>query len=207
MALSDLSFGLYTDDELTTPFTGLFQLTHQTDLSDNPQDFQLWFGSTVSGRQLQANSNPGVDNITITPTDTLANWEAATAYSLGYMIEPSTPNGFVYRATVGGTSHASVEPTWPTTGIGSTVTDGTVTWALVGAKHPITEIKLALDAGDLGSATPGAALNLGTTIDSGDANAVEINIRITNTVTTVYSDTGYPQMGIFINEVIETEAP
>lgn len=205
MALSDLSFKLYTDDALTTPFSGLFQLTHQTDLSDNPQDYQLWFGSTISGQQLQANSDPGVDNITLTPTDTLDGWEVATAYGLGAMIEPSTPNGFVYRATVAGTSHATTEPTWPIVGIGSTVTDGTVTWALVGAKHPITELKLALTAGGLAGATGGAALSLGTTIDGGVVNAVEVNLRITNTVTTVYSDTGYPEIGVYINEVIETE--
>ena len=205
MALSDLTFKLYTDSGLTTLFTGLFQLTHLTDLSDNPQDFQLWFGSNTADRQLQANSNPGVDDIVLTPTDTLASWAAATAYSLGAMREPTTPNGFVYRVTVAGTSHASVEPTWPTSGIGTTVTDGTVTWALVGAKHPTTEIKLALTAGGLAGATPGAALNLGDTILSDVANAVEINMRVTNTVTTVYSNTGYPQIGIFVNEVLETE--
>lgn len=206
MALTDLSFKLYTDDTLTTPFTGLLQLTHQTDLSDNPQDFTLYFGSTLSSRQLQANSSPGVDDITLTPTDTLPSWAANTAYGLGVMREPTTPNGFVYRVTVGGTSHATTEPTWPTSGIGSTVTDGTVTWALVGAKHPITEVKLALDPGDLGTATPGAALDIGTLIEGGAVNAVEINIRLTNTVTTVYSDTGYAQIGIFLNQVIETEA-
>ena len=207
MALGDLSFKLYLEDTLTTPFTGLFQLTHQTDLSDNPQDYQLWFGSVLTDRQLEANSNPGVDNITLTPTDTLEEWETSEAYATGFMIEPSTPNGYVYRATVGGTSHATTEPTWPTSGIGSTVTDNTITWALVGAKHPTTEVKLALTAGGLAGATPGAALSLGTTIDGGDSNAVEINLRVTNTVTTVYADTGYPQIGIFINEVIETEIP
>lgn len=205
MALTDLSFKLYLEDTLTTEFSGLYQLVHLTDLSDNPQDFQLWLGSLETGRQLQANSSPGVDQITLTPTDTLDDWVAATAYSVGNMVEPTTPNGFVYRVTIGGTSHASIEPTWPTVGIGTTVTDGTVTWELVGARHEITEIKLALTSGGLAGATGGAALDLGDTILSGAVNAVEVNIRITNAVTTVYSDTGYPEIALFINEVVETE--
>lgn len=205
MALDDLSFKLYLEDTLSTEFVGLYQLVHLTDLSDNPQDFQLWLGSLEVGRQLQANSSPGVDDITLTPTDTMAEWQTAHAYTVGNMRQPTTPNGYVYRVTIAGTSHASIEPTWPTVGIGSTVTDGTVTWALVGAMHPITEIKLALTSGGLAGATGGAALNLGDTILSEVANAVEVNIRVTNTVTTVYSDTGYAEIGLFINEVVETE--
>lgn len=205
MALNDLSFKLYTDAGLTTPFSGLYQLLHQTDLSDNPQDFQLWFGSTNTLNQVQATSDPGVDQITLTPTDTLAEWDTATVYATGYLIQPTTPNGLKYRATVGGTSHATTEPTWPTVGIGSTVTDGTVTWALVGAHHPITELKLALTAGGLPGATGGAALNLGTTIEGGVAEAVEVNLRVTNTVTTVGSNTGYHEIGVFVNNITETE--
>lgn len=205
MALADLSFKLYTDSGLTTPFSGLYQLLHQTDLSDNPQDFQLWFGSTNSLNHVQATSDPGVDQITLTPTDTLPEWDNATPYTVGYLVQPTTPNGLKYRCTIAGTSHATTEPTWPTVGIGSTVTDGTVTWTLVGAHHPITEVKLALTSGGLPGATGGAALNLGTVIDGGSANAVEVNLRVTNTVTTVGSNTGYHEIGIFVNNITETE--
>lgn len=205
MALSDLSFKLYEDDTLTTPFGGLLQLVHNTDLSDNPQDFQLWFGSQDSTVQLEATSNPGVDQITLTPTGTLAEWTAATAYSLGDLVEPVTPNGKRYKCTTAGTSHASVEPTWPTSSIGSTVSDGTVVWTYMGARHETTEIKLASTAGGLAGATAGAAMNLGTIIEGGSANAVEVNIRITNAVTTVSNNTSHPELGIYINEVIETE--
>lgn len=58
------------------------------------------------------------------------NWPAratATAYPLNYRIVPASRNGYVYKATTAGTSHASTTPSYPTT-IDDTVTDGTVVW-------------------------------------------------------------------------------
>lgn len=201
--VADLSYKLYTDAALTTLFSGLHQLTHQSDLSDNPQDFQLWFGSTIAGRQLQESTGPGTNNITLTPIETLPAWAASTVYALGDTREPTVDNALRYEVTVAGTSAAS-EPTWPTTGIGSTVVDGTVTWALVAATHEPAEIKLAATAGGLPGATGGAALSLGTTLTSGVANAVEVNIRYTNAVTDVSSNIGKPELSININSVVET---
>ena len=203
MALADLSFKLYTDSGLTTLFTGLFQLTHETDLSDNPQDFQLWFGSNTSSRTLEATSNPGVDQISLTPTDIMTAWAATTAYSVGDCRQPTTPNTYRYEVTTAGTSGGS-EPTWPTGGVGSTVVDGTVVWTLVSSKHEPTEIKLALTAAGLPGATAGAALDLGATLTSGVGNAVEINIRVTNAVTDVGSNANCVAVGANINEVQET---
>lgn len=54
-------------------------------------------------------------------------WAVATAYALNYRVVPITRNGYVYKVTVAGTSHASTIPTWPTT-VDATVTDNTVTW-------------------------------------------------------------------------------
>jgi len=55
-------------------------------------------------------------------------WVANTAYSLGDIVVPTTLNGFWYECTTPGTSHATDEPTWPTTE-GGTVTDGaTLGW-------------------------------------------------------------------------------
>lgn len=207
MPLGDLSFGLFEDSGLTTPFSGTLQTLHETSLSDNPQDFLLYFGSANPLVQLEATSNPGTDQITLTPTDILPGWVAATSYSLGDVVEPTTPNTRKYRCTTSGTSHASVEPTWPTGAIGDTVSDGTVIWTLVGLKHPTTEFKLATTSGGLGAATPGAALNIGTTIEGDDANAVEVHIRVTNTVTTVNNNTGHAELALVINEVIETDIP
>lgn len=203
MALTDLTFKLYTDVGLTSLFTGLFQLTHETDLSDNPQDLQLWFGSNTASRTLEATSNPGVDQISLTPTDIMAVWVTATVYSLGDCRQPTVANGNRYEVTTAGTSGAS-EPTWPTTGIGSIVVDGTVVWTLVSAKHLTTEIKLALTAGGLPGATGGAALDLGATLTSGVGNAIEVNIRVTNAVTDVGSNANCVALAANINEVQET---
>lgn len=204
MALSDLTFKFYTDSGLTTEFGGLYQLTHYTDLSDNPQDFVLYFGSTQTGRTLQANSNPGVDQITISIADILPQWAATTAYSLGAKVQPlASPNGYRYECTTAGTSDAS-EPTWPTATIGDTVSDGTVVWTLDSAKHEETEIKLATTSGGLSGATAGASLNLGTSISSGVGNLQEIHIRVTNAVTDVGDNTSYPALALQINEVRET---
>lgn len=202
--LADLSFKLYEDSALSIPFSGTLQLTHNSDLSEGAQDFVLYFGSTDSARELEANSNPGTDDIELSPTDLLPNWAAAVSRSLGDLIEPSTPNGYVYECTTSGTSHASTEPTWPTSGLGSTVTDGTAVWTFRGAKHLTTEIKLASTNDGLAGATPGAALSLGTNLAGGVANAEEIHIRITNAVTVIRNNAAHAEIGININEVIET---
>ena len=124
---------------------------------------------------------------------------------MGDIIEPSTPNTFAYTCTTAGTSHASTEPTWPTSGIGSTVADNTVIWTLRGKKHPTTEIKVASTAAGLPGATGGVALSLGTSITGGSGNAVEVNIRVTNTVATVSDTSASFDLVLAINAVQETE--
>jgi hypothetical protein len=57
-------------------------------------------------------------------------WVKNTVYALDSYVRPTTLSkftGYVYKCTTAGTSHATTEPTWPTT-IGGTVTDGTVVW-------------------------------------------------------------------------------
>lgn len=205
MSIETLTFKLYTDSGLTTAFSGSANFLHRTDLSDNPQDLKLYFGSNFSDRKLRTQTAPGTNQIQFTPTDTLPNWAATTAYTVGYNLEPTTPNTFYYMCVTAGTS-GSTAPTWPTSGIGSTVVDGTCVWELQGLKHPTSEIKLSLTEAGLASATPGAALDLGTEVLGGVSNAIEINIRVTNTVTDVVSDFAQPQIGIYVNPVQEEPA-
>ena len=202
MALADLSFKLYSDAALTTLFGSTLSVTHQSDLSDNPQDFEVYFGSPATAMKLEATSNPGLANITLTPTDILPLWEASTAQTLGYSAEPTVQNDRRYVVTTAGTSGAS-EPTWPV-GIGSTVLDGSITWTCVSRTHEPTELKLATTLAGLDSATAGAALILGTSVLSGTDGAIPLHIRITNTVTTPSSNTATPELSININNVTET---
>lgn len=64
-----------------------------------------------------------------------ADWAAGTTYVANDFVGPG--NGYVYRCTVGGSSHAVTEPTWPTT-IGGTVTDNTVTWKCEATDVPVS---------------------------------------------------------------------
>lgn len=83
----------------------------------------------------------GASAITVqTYPSTLASWAATTAYSEGDYVEPAVADGFVYRVASSdhaGTSGGS-EPTFPAV-VGSTVTDGTVTWTCVDAKATLVE--------------------------------------------------------------------
>jgi hypothetical protein len=55
-----------------------------------------------------------------------ATFVVSTAYALGDVVIPISPNGRFYKAIVAGTSDTA-EPTFPTT-VGDTVVDATVTW-------------------------------------------------------------------------------
>ncbi len=202
MTIALLSFQLYADSGLTTLADPSLQITNESDLSDNPQDFTYYFGSNDVDRQLQATSDPGVDNIVLTPTYILPSWTASTAYALGDSIIPTTPNGYRYEVTTAGTSNSS-EPSWGVV-LNGTTSDGSVVWTLIAQDRPTTEITLALSSANLNTNTPGASLSLGVTLDSGVANAVPIYIRIINTITTVSDNFGTPELGVVINAVTQT---
>lgn len=89
------------------------------------------YTATLTVRSPDAN---GTVQLTATDTGgdivlgyTPAPVERNTAYGVGQQVVPIALNGYVYECTVAGTTHATNEPTWPTT-IGQTVADGTVTW-------------------------------------------------------------------------------
>lgn len=181
-----MSWAFYADAALTTPLTDLLT-QHWTDHSEGSRTAQVWLGETVSGTKAQAISDPGVDPITVTPVSSVATWAASTAYSLGAVRTPTTPNGYVYTVTTAGTS-AATEPTWPTT-IGATVVDGGVTWTCAAEQDLTTEYKLAATEAGLTGATPGAGLSLGTQILSGVANAATFWVRVTNAGTNTQTQT------------------
>jgi hypothetical protein len=74
-------------------------------------------------------ANVGASNVAL--THGLDAWEAETAYALDALVHAGT---HVYKCTTAGTSGASA-PTWKTDG--TDTTDGTVTWADLGAFTPV----------------------------------------------------------------------
>lgn len=63
------TFDFFTDTALTSAAPSPLQVSHNSDFSDNPQDFQFFFGSLEASVKIEANSNPGVDNIVISVED------------------------------------------------------------------------------------------------------------------------------------------
>lgn len=112
------TLAFYNDAGLTSQATSIV-VTQAVDGSAAPVDRVVYLGSTASGTVFEAASNPGVDNITVSITD-------------------SAPGSGVEAA----------------------------------------HVKLALTNGGLSSATPGAALSVGTSINSGPGNGVAINLRV-----------------------------
>jgi len=60
---------------------------------------------------------------------TVSIWSAGLPAVVDQVIAPVSPNGFVYKATVAGTT-GTAEPAWPLVA-GGTVVDGSVTWQAV----------------------------------------------------------------------------
>ncbi len=56
----------------------------------------------------------------------LATWQGGHAYSQGAIVQPPTPNGYLYECSTAGTTNSSA-PTFPTT-LNQTVNDGTAVW-------------------------------------------------------------------------------
>ncbi len=63
---------------------------------------------------------------TTTETIPATVWAGTTAYTVGDIVNPISPTGYVFVAQNSGTSSGS-EPTWPTV-VGATVADNDITW-------------------------------------------------------------------------------
>jgi hypothetical protein len=79
------------------------------------------------------------------------SWVASTVYALSVakdhkaksIVKPTTPNGFWYEATVGGTSGVT-EPAWPVV-LGGIVADGTVNWKAIRAGRMVGTVTAVTD--------------------------------------------------------------
>lgn len=78
-----ISLKAYNDSALSSVLTTLSAL-QRTDGATGPVDAVIYIGSTAVGKKFQAASNPGVDNIVLSVTDTdgAGTGQAATAVKL-----------------------------------------------------------------------------------------------------------------------------
>lgn len=128
-----LSFQFFFDAALTLPVAAGTPIpaAQMADNSLAPVDVQLWFGSNASGTQVQASSNPGVDEITVTPTDAASgSGEPATAISLATSqggLAAATPGAALALATAISSGVANAATFWAriddATGVAGTYTD------------------------------------------------------------------------------------
>jgi hypothetical protein len=181
------SFKFYADAGLTTVVSAR-TIAHFVTGANDPQDFVFYYGSTEASSKVGAESNPGVDQITVNITNATPVWSASAAKVVNDRVRTTAKNGYRYKVqsiTGGGLTGAS-QPTWPTP-IGATVVDNQVTWINEGKVHESTEIKLALSNAGLATAIAGASLALGTVINSGSANAIAVHMRIDDATAVVGS--------------------
>ena len=85
-------------------------------------------------------------------------WVKDTLYAAAVVVVPTVSNDLAYESG-GGTSHATIEPTWPLE-TGATVVDGTVTWTCLGLTVPaavrnIINIDVSTDYGYPDELLPG----------------------------------------------------
>jgi len=91
-----------------------------------------------------ATGGKAMTNVTVTLIDDASApaWAVGTAYKVGQLVRPTSPNGHVYRCIVAGASHAATEPTWPTDP-GEDIVDNAATWEEAGAAY------IKIDADDV----------------------------------------------------------
>nr|DAF57104.1 MAG TPA: hypothetical protein [Siphoviridae sp. ctEeW6] len=192
-------FKLWQNEAMTTEYgsqgaNSRFQ-TLNFDAAGGSIDLVMYFGSPNPAHTLRTAKNSGIDNITLSVTDALADRADNTAYALGTIVEPAGGNGYLYQCTTAGTT--ATPPHFLTT-VGATIADGTAVWTCLGKRHAPSEIKLALSKAGLDSATAGGALSLGAELKGGAA--VAIYVRITSAVNDLYNAGQTPQLAISINE-------
>ena len=155
----------------------------------------LYFGSKTVGRQLGVKASSTDANPKLIVAETNQAWVASKAVTAGKIVQPE--NGFMYRATKGGTT-GTTAPAWPTTP-DMAVDDGTTRWVNIGKAFDMSEFKLA--ASEAGLTSGLTVLNLPATINSG--TAIPVWFKATNTDAYLRSDATDPIIRIQINKVTE----
>jgi len=167
----------YEDGALTVPLTR-FDNVNGLPLrsADLPVDFEVFVGDLDANHVLHAESDPGVDDIVITPTHAIPVWSGGQVVIAGTERRGPAGNGYLYEAQNGGTTGGSA-PAFPEV-LGATVDDNGITWKCTKRCVEPTNMKLAPTQGDLATAVAGAALSLGTQVVGGLAGAVSFWVRI-----------------------------
>ena len=155
----------------------------------------LFFGSKAIGRQLAVQAASIDTNVKLNVAEANQAWQASKAVTTGQIVQPE--NGFMYRASKGGTTGAAA-PLWPTV-VDTGVDDGTTRWVNIGNAFDMSEFKLAASESGLTSGL--TVLNLPATINSG--TAIPVWFKATNTDAYLRSDATDPIIRIQINKVTE----
>ena len=195
--MADLSFKFWLDEQMTIPLpivNGMPVMRIEFNGAESKQGV-LYFGSPLLGRQLTVQAASTDTNVKLNVAEANQAWQASKAVVSGQIVQPE--NGFMYRATKGGTT-GSVAPVWPTAA-DTGVDDGSTRWVNIGKAFDISEFKLASSESGLTSGL--TVLNLPATINSG--TAIPVWFKATNTDAYLRSDATDPIIRIQINKVTE----
>lgn len=195
--MAELSFKLWQDEAMTVALpaeNGTPVLRIEFNGAETKTGV-LYFGSKTIGRQLGVQASSTDTKIKLSVAEASQAWQAGKAVTAGKIVQPE--NGFMYRATKGGTTGAA-SPVWPITP-DMAIDDGTTRWVNIGKAFDMSDFKLASSEAGLTSGL--TVLNLPATINSGAA--IPVWFKATNTDAYLRSDATDPIIRIKINKVTE----
>ncbi|NUE66980.1 hypothetical protein [Snodgrassella sp. ESL0253] len=187
-----MAFMLYADKKMQKP-ADIRLVFNGTGILDTV----LYFGSNQSDEVLRSQTDA---QIILRPVDLIKKWEPNKFYYWNNIIEPSRPNGYIYRCTTQGRT-GSEEPRWWIDNGGSGAS-GSARFTVLGEAYRHTDIKLSLTQAGLDSAVGGAGVELGTQLQGG--NAIPIYMRVTNKSYDLRNDFMDACRGLATNSTITT---
>lgn len=195
--MADLSFKFWLDAQMTIPLpivNGMPVMRIEFNGAESKQGV-LYFGSPLLGRQLTVQAASTDTNVKLNVAEANQAWQASKAVVSGQIVQPE--NGFMYRATKGGTTDP-VAPVWPLTP-DMPIDDGSTRWVNIGTAFDMSNFKMALSESGLVSGL--SVINLPATINSGAA--IPVWFKAINTDAYLRSDATDPIIRIKINKVTE----